>query len=871
MRSYRAVVLATVVSLIGSLFLASAASAAFTPGNILASVGDGLVKEFTPEGELVTTYDTGTGSITTGTTFDSSGNLFVTDFDGNAVSKFNSAGELQGSFGSGYNADPESIVIDSSGNIYVGQADGAHHVLKFDKDGNLLAEYSPETETRGTDWLALASDDCTLYYTSEGRSIKRFNVCTGEQLPDFVDNLPGPEAYQLRFLPDGGVLVADASAILRLDREGNIIQTYTTPAGQEWFNVQFAPGASTFWAGDIATGNVAEFDLNTGFVFEEFSSEPAQELAGLSVVGSPDYALKDTDGDGIPDKWEEHGLRDAEGNVVVDLPAMGADPHHKDVFVQLDAMKGLALSPSALSMVTQAFNDAPVANPDGTQGIHLHVDAGASSEMNPVTHAPWGALSQAHEGLSFQTTVGAYFGTEYDWLEFELLKHEHFAAPREPVFHYAMSVNSFDAAGHTGLSRSTPGSDFMIALGHACNPPGKCVGPVKTQAGTFMHELGHNLGLHHGGQIDENHIPNYLSVMNYSFQFTGLRTSPAGVDYSRYGDSTIPTLDENSLDETAGFGLGVPLVAASQTTLVWCPSHIFETVLMSGPVDFNCNGNAAETSVSSDIHKAAESPAPYNTKGKLVSYEDWHSLWYRGGAVGGNGLGATLPETTEDDEPPMSTLAEAADALIPPPTGSTGNASAITQSTATVHGSATPAGEQTTASFQYGTTTEYGFKTAPTDLGSAPTPTAASADLTGLAAGTAYHYQEIIETPTHVLYGADEVFSTQAAGGLPPGSTSVTPTPATEPATGVAPFIARAASCVVPRLRGKSLRKASLALRAAHCTLGRATIATAARHPKHVTLVVGRQSRRPGARLPGGARIAVVMTLPSRGRHQGRQ
>ena len=37
-----------------------------------------------------------------------------------------------------------------------------------------------------------------------------------------------------------------------------------------------------------------------------------------------------------------------------------------------------------------------------------------------------------------------------------------------------------------------------------------------------MHELGHNLGLRHGGDDLPNFKPNYLSVMNYSFQLTGL-------------------------------------------------------------------------------------------------------------------------------------------------------------------------------------------------------------------------------------------------------------------------------------------------------------------------------------------------------------
>ena len=36
-----------------------------------------------------------------------------------------------------------------------------------------------------------------------------------------------------------------------------------------------------------------------------------------------------------------------------------------------------------------------------------------------------------------------------------------------------------------------------------------------------MHELGHNLGLHHGGDDGVNFKPNYLSIMNYSFEILG--------------------------------------------------------------------------------------------------------------------------------------------------------------------------------------------------------------------------------------------------------------------------------------------------------------------------------------------------------------
>ena len=52
-------------------------------------------------------------------------------------------------------------------------------------------------------------------------------------------------------------------------------------------------------------------------------------------------------------------------------------------------------------------------------------------------------------------------------------------------------------------------------------------------AGTIMHELGHNLNLQHGGQDGQNCKPNYLSVMNYNMQ-GGIPRAPTAVilDYS---------------------------------------------------------------------------------------------------------------------------------------------------------------------------------------------------------------------------------------------------------------------------------------------------------------------------------------------------
>jgi hypothetical protein len=200
--------------------------------------------------------------------FDASGNLYVTVFQAANVIKFDRTGNLRGTFGSGYfsgeiSNDPESIVFDSGGNAYVGQADGTTQVRKFDSSGNFLAAFSPATEERGTDWIDLAADQKTLYYTSEGTHVKRFDLSTNQQLLDLNSvPLPGLNAYALRILNDGGVLVADTDRVVRLDNSGNIAKTYLASSiepsneGPVLFGMSLDPDGTSFWTGDLFAGTV---------------------------------------------------------------------------------------------------------------------------------------------------------------------------------------------------------------------------------------------------------------------------------------------------------------------------------------------------------------------------------------------------------------------------------------------------------------------------------------------------------------------------------------------------------------------------------------------------------------------------------------
>ncbi len=247
-------------------------------GDIFVSVGNGLVQEWTPSGALVRTLDTGKGpnptGITTGLAFSPADKLFVTDWGADDVSQFGIDGTLIGSFGSGYNAHPESIVFDSSGDAYVGQADGTRQVREFSPSGTFLNSFAPAVQGRGTDWIDLAPDGCTLYYTSEGTDVRRFDVCTNTQLPVFSTSLPDI-GYAIKLLPDGGALVADTDSIVRLNSSGAVVQQYQTAEtgiGGLWFSLALDPTGTSFWAGDQFRGDVKKIRLSDGAVLASFNT-----------------------------------------------------------------------------------------------------------------------------------------------------------------------------------------------------------------------------------------------------------------------------------------------------------------------------------------------------------------------------------------------------------------------------------------------------------------------------------------------------------------------------------------------------------------------------------------------------------------------
>ncbi|HTX46137.1 MAG TPA: hypothetical protein VMD48_07665 [Solirubrobacteraceae bacterium] len=100
------------------------------------------------------------------------------------------------------------------------------------------------------------------------------------------------------------------------------------------------------------------------------------------------------------------------------------------------------------------------------------------------------------------------------------------------------------------------------------------------------------------------------------------------------------------------------------------------------------------------------------------------------------------------------------------PTVSTGSATKIGDSSATLNGTVNPQGTKTAYQFDYGLTDQYGLQTKVQNAGSGTKVTTASAGIGNLIPGTTYHYKLIALSKSGTSQGSDRTFKT--AGHPPP-------------------------------------------------------------------------------------------------------
>jgi len=250
---------------------------------------------------------------------------------------------------------------------------------------------------------------------------------------------------------------------------------------------------------------------------------------------------KDTDGDGFSDGEEVLGTKGG-----LNLLALGANPTHRDLLLEYDWFEDSFECPAPhdhrptraiLDLVDAAFAKAPVMNPDKTRGIKVIHDYGQGG---------------AFTGGGKVVNPTAVIKGDVTKAAFKDFKRVGFASNRSGYFHWVLMGHRYETtidgkpSTESSGNANLPGDGLMVTL--ACSTDPQWI------ANTIVHELGHNLGLKHGGHEHTNGKPNYNSVMNYNFQFSGIDTDCDGkgngvLDYS---NGALSSLDENALLEPVG-------------------------------------------------------------------------------------------------------------------------------------------------------------------------------------------------------------------------------------------------------------------------------------------------------------------------------
>ncbi len=274
----------------------------------------------------------------------------------------------------------------------------------------------------------------------------------------------------------------------------------------------------------------------------------------------------DTDGDGIKDGDEILGTEDG-----LDLPAMGADPLRHDIFVEVDWYTGTVEgqfrdyrpTENGIQRIVDCFANSPIENPyGGAPGVNIHIDYGQGGAFTGGQQLP----GDPPVALSFDD-------------DFNIVKSFFFDTRRKGYFHYTIFANRYNSAdnGSSGVAEIN-GDDFMVTL--------QTFNSDYNMSQTFVHEIGHNLGIRHGGFENRNWKPNYNSVMNYRHQFPG-------------SDINADTIGDGVLDYSRGLNRDINELAVRE----------LDGVLNIG-VDFNGNGVLEPLPYSANINCFAVYAAP---------------------------------------------------------------------------------------------------------------------------------------------------------------------------------------------------------------------------------------------------------------------
>jgi hypothetical protein len=355
----------------------------------------------------------------------------------------------------------------------------------------------------------------------------------------------------------------------------------------------------------------------------------------MKLYGQP--GCTDSDEDAICDEWEnvsEIRIDDGSGNVYnyTCNDPYPCDNSTKDIFFEIDWMEGHHPDPRAIDKVIDIFNERDIR-------LHIQIDSEAAIKHNNQIGFPGYQIENMSQYNGFDQLKGNQFGTveERNYFGTNPTQPNQGALKdairdlKQQVFHYGVFVHERQwNVGESGTGEIN-GNDFMISLASFSG----FVGSTDQQAGTLMHEIGHNLGLLHGGIDEVNYKPNYFSVMNYARQMPDFDPNRF-LDFSAkaLGNNTPEELNEDDLIEKP-IGLEFyedennPNIDHSQERIIYFCNGGAQAGLYyktGEKVNWNCNMIFDNGTVSGNINNF-DNTSPL-ADDNLMGHNDWEHLNY---------------------------------------------------------------------------------------------------------------------------------------------------------------------------------------------------------------------------------------------------
>lgn len=387
--------------------------------------------------------------------------------------------------------------------------------------------------------------------------------------------------------------------------------------------------SSNAWSGGSVAGsasNVQEAFIRTDLSSDNNNASDWQQVDFASPGGANDVlCTTDNDNDGIPDCSE------LPGSTYAGLPLYewGARINQKDIFIEIDYMDAsrsgttsvdVAMRPSrkALEKVQAAF---------AAQNIAVHFDVGDYLDQNPGVNPANMDLGGGQE-VPHSVGIGFSLSSHSDFYQY---KRQYQDIRRSQIFHYLLLADTQKADGKAGSSgvAELPGNDIIVSLGRwgfSDHNDQQATYYANIQAATIMHELGHNLGLRHGGNQDTNYKPNYLSVMNYLYAIVGLPDLDNAADDRYLRNETYNnrhSCQQNQLSNnpyTDDFRIDYSSGAADSID----ENNVRELDQQFGAgdyVDFNCNGQQ-----DANAYRLNVNPDGDSSHGVLHDHNDWQAI-----------------------------------------------------------------------------------------------------------------------------------------------------------------------------------------------------------------------------------------------------